>query len=152
MHAHLHLSHRSHPPCRIVVPPKITPFGFARDVNVGERTSIQCVVGTGDLPLSFIWLKDDIPIELSSGASEKDLNGAHNIEHILGSTEAHDSNSYIGNGGIAERPIMLRKFDDFTSALSITNVSRSLAGIYTCKVQNDAAIAVHSAQLRVNGK
>ena len=40
------------------VPPKITPFSFARDLNVGDRTSIQCVVVTGDLPLSFVWLKD----------------------------------------------------------------------------------------------
>lgn len=132
-----------------VVPPKITPFGFARDVNVGERTSVQCVVGTGDLPLSFIWLKDDIPIDVS--ASEKDPNGAHNLEHSMVLGAADESSGYSG-GSPAERPIMLRKFDDFTSALSITNVSRSLAGIYTCKVQNDAAVAVHSAQLRVNGK
>lgn len=112
------------------------------------------------MPLTFVWLKDDIPIDVSSGALEKDLNGAHNIEHsmILGAAEGHDSIAYGvgsgggGGGGTAERPIMLRKFDDFTSALSITNVSRSLAGIYTCKVQNDAAIAMHSAQLRVNGK
>ncbi|PSN46727.1 Down syndrome cell adhesion molecule-like protein Dscam2, partial [Blattella germanica] len=43
---------------RVLVPPKITPFSFARDLNVGDRTSIQCVVVTGDLPLSFVWLKD----------------------------------------------------------------------------------------------
>lgn len=144
----MHYCHVSHPKC--VVPPKITPFGFARDVNVGERTSIQCVVGTGDLPLTFTWLKDDIPIDLS-GAMEKDLSGPH-IEHILVSGDGHDGYGVGGSVGTSERPIVLRKFDDFTSALSITNVSRSLAGIYTCKVQNDAAIAVHSAQLRVNGK
>ncbi|XP_068082151.1 cell adhesion molecule Dscam2 [Anabrus simplex] len=44
---------------RVLVPPKITPFSFARDLNVGDRTSIQCVVVTGDLPLSFTWLKDN---------------------------------------------------------------------------------------------
>ncbi|XP_065347787.1 cell adhesion molecule Dscam2-like isoform X4 [Cloeon dipterum] len=43
---------------RVLVPPKITPFSFGRDLNVGERTSIQCVVVTGDLPLTFTWLKD----------------------------------------------------------------------------------------------
>ncbi|OAD61177.1 Down syndrome cell adhesion molecule-like protein Dscam2 [Eufriesea mexicana] len=41
------------------VPPKITPFSFARDLNVGDRTSVQCVVVTGDLPLTFTWLKDN---------------------------------------------------------------------------------------------
>ncbi|KYN00441.1 hypothetical protein ALC62_08745 [Cyphomyrmex costatus] len=45
------------------VPPKITPFSFARDLNVGDRTSVQCVVVTGDLPLTFTWLKDNVPIE-----------------------------------------------------------------------------------------
>ncbi|KOC64967.1 Down syndrome cell adhesion molecule-like protein Dscam2 [Habropoda laboriosa] len=44
---------------RVLVPPKITPFSFARDLNVGDRTSVQCVVVTGDLPLTFTWLKDN---------------------------------------------------------------------------------------------
>ncbi|XP_017790457.1 PREDICTED: Down syndrome cell adhesion molecule-like protein Dscam2 [Habropoda laboriosa] len=48
---------------RVLVPPKITPFSFARDLNVGDRTSVQCVVVTGDLPLTFTWLKDNVPIE-----------------------------------------------------------------------------------------
>lgn len=41
------------------MPPKITPFSFARDLNVGDRTSIQCVVVTGDLPLRFSWTFQD---------------------------------------------------------------------------------------------
>jgi hypothetical protein len=35
---------------------------------VGERTSIQCVVVTGDLPLTFTWLKDGAV--LSPGAAD----------------------------------------------------------------------------------
>lgn len=48
--------------------------------------------------------------------------------------------------------ITIRQYDDFTSSLSITSVTRSQGGTYTCKVQNDAATVYHSAQLRVNGK
>lgn len=43
------------------VPPKITPFTFAQDLKLGDRISVQCVVVSGDLPLSFTWEKDGEP-------------------------------------------------------------------------------------------
>lgn len=43
------------------VPPKITPFTFARDLKLGDRISVQCVVVSGDLPITFVWLKDGEP-------------------------------------------------------------------------------------------
>lgn len=47
---------------------------------------------------------------------------------------------------------MIRQNDDFTSALSIINVTKSQSGVYTCRVQNDAATVEQSAILKVNGK
>lgn len=120
------------------VPPKITPFSFARDLNVGDRTSIQCVVGTGDLPLIFVWLKDGqqiIPSGIDNGNHKNDIG----VVGTLGSSDG-------------ESAITIRQYDDFTSSLSITSVTRSQGGNYTCKVQNDAAMVWHSALLRVNGK
>lgn len=123
-----------------LVPPKITPFSFARDLNVGDRTSIQCVVGTGDLPLIFTWLKDDQQIIQSIGSGES---GNHKNDMI----------GVVGTlGGDGESAITIRQYDDFTSSLSIASVTRSQGGNYTCKVQNDAAMVWHSALLRVNGK
>lgn len=123
------------------VPPKITPFGFARDLNVNDRLSIQCVVGTGDLPLSFMWLKDDIPIDSSSSGgtnqSRKDF-----LQHPIDPQNIETINL---------EAITIRQFDEFTSSLSITSVTRAQAGKYTCRVQNDAAVAVHTAILSVNG-
>lgn len=55
-------------------------------------------------------------------------------------------------GSDGESAITIRQYDDFTSSLSITSVTRSQGGNYTCKVQNDAAMVWHSALLRVNGK
>lgn len=103
------------------MPPKITPFAFAKDLNVNDRTSVQCVVATGDLPLNFTWLKDGVPLRITSSATA------------------------TASG------FSIRQNDDFTSALSITNIMVVDAGSYTCRVQNDAATVEHVAPLSVNG-
>lgn len=115
-----------------IVPPKITPFEFARDVNVGDRVSVQCVVGTGDLPLTFRWLKDDQPIIAAAGGEKSANRKAFSM----------DANS----------PVMIRQNDEFTSALSISAIKRNQGGQYKCIVENDAATETYSTLLRVNGK
>lgn len=45
----------------------------------------------------------------------------------------------------------IRQSYDFSSALSINFVTRSQSDTYTCRVQNNAATATYSAQLKVNG-
>lgn len=120
------------------VPPKITPFEFARDVNVGDRVSVQCVVGTGDLPLTFTWLKDDTPI----------------VSTMSSPSQSNDEKSslYRRNGiGDVDSPVTIRQNDEFTSALSISAITRNQGGTYKCIVENDAAKEMHSALLRVNG-
>lgn len=114
------------------VPPKITPFEFAKDVNVGDRVSVQCVVGTGDLPLAFKWLKDNIPLNTGVSSDEK-------------STRKSMSNN---DEGI----VTIRQNDEFSSALSINSLKPNQGGTYVCIVENDAAKETYSALLRVNGK
>lgn len=123
-----------------LVPPKITPFEFARDVNVNDRVSVQCVVGTGDLPLTFTWLKDDVPI-----VSTAEGNAASSTSDVHATTK-----NAVGRGG-HESPIMIRQNDEFTSALSISSIARSQGGTYKCIVENDAAKETYAAVLRVNG-
>lgn len=112
------------------VPPKITPFEFAKDVNVGDRVSVQCVVGTGDLPLTFNWLKDNIPI--NSGTIKDD--------------------TISRKSAFEESSINIRQNDEFSSALSIIRLQPNQGGTYKCIVENDAAKETYSALLRVNGK
>lgn len=112
------------------MPPKITPFSFARDLNVGDRTSIQCVVVTGDLPLSFVWLKD-------------------HYSSLSPTTSTSISTS--STGITTSTDITTRQYDDFTSTLSIGSITRAHSGNYTCRVSNAAATITHTAQLRVNG-
>lgn len=132
-------------PCSVLffsVPPKITPFSFARDLNVGDRTSIQCVVVTGDLPLTFTWLKDNVPIDEVSETSLTGLEGSP-------------------KSGLADQPrsrdqgpikaINIRQYDAFNSALSISTIAPAHNGTYTCRVANGADTVAHSALLHVNG-
>lgn len=117
----------------MLVPPKITPFEFAKDVNVGDRVSVQCVVGTGDLPLTFHWYKDDVA--LSSGPMNDDKSA---------------SKKFTTN--VEESSVTIRQNDEFSSALSINSLQPNQGGTYKCVVENDAAKEMYSALLRVNGK
>ncbi|GIY43239.1 titin [Caerostris extrusa] len=38
--------------------PKIVPFHFAADLDVGTRVSVQCTVMVGNPPFDFAWFKD----------------------------------------------------------------------------------------------
>ncbi|KAL0268744.1 UNVERIFIED_CONTAM: hypothetical protein PYX00_010567 [Menopon gallinae] len=98
---------------KVIVPPKITPFTFARDLKLGDRISVQCVVVSGDLPLAFVWLKDGSP----PSESEK---------------------------------VTVRRYDPFTSALTIGAIAPTHSGNYTCRATNEAATVSHTAPLRVN--
>lgn len=100
-------------------------------MNVGDRVSVQCVVGTGDLPLTFVWMKDDVPIKANNVDPK-------NVRKLA----LNDADS----------PIMIRQNDEFTSALSIPAIARNQGGTYKCIVENDAAKETYTALLRVNGK
>lgn len=101
-------------------------------MNVGDRVSVQCVVGVGDLPLTFTWLRDDKPI---SGGSMND-----------------DKPSRKSASSSEEGSVTIRQNDEFSSALSINSLQPNQGGTYKCIVENDAAKESYSALLRVNGK
>ncbi|XP_034252481.1 Down syndrome cell adhesion molecule-like protein Dscam2 [Thrips palmi] len=116
---HSHASKRS-VLVRVLVPPKVTPITFPRDLNVGDRTSVQCVVTSGDLPLSFAWLKDGALVDGQG----------------------------LGLGGLAD--VSVRQSDDFSSALSIGTIGTEHSGNYTCRVSNQASTVTFTAALQVN--
>lgn len=109
-------------------------------------------MGTGDLPLVFTWLKDGQIIYTTAQSSS--LSGTGDVSINVGDSMGQSPNHYgkDGDGSNVGGTITIRQNDDFTSALSITSVTRAQSGTYVCRVQNDAAIITHSAELRVNGK
>ncbi|XP_051167558.1 cell adhesion molecule Dscam2-like isoform X4 [Leptopilina boulardi] len=132
---------------RVLVPPKITPFNFARDLNVGDRTSIQCVVVTGDLPLTFTWLKDNVPIDEVSDTS---LTGLESSIVIGSKKSGHADQPRPRDQGQQLKAINIRQYDAFNSALSISTIAPAHNGTYTCRVANGADTVAHSALLHVN--
>lgn len=43
-------------------PPKIAPFLFPEEIEVGGSTQATCTLVAGDKPIQFTWLKDNLPI------------------------------------------------------------------------------------------
>jgi Immunoglobulin domain len=131
-----------------VVPPKVSHFEFSKELNVGDRTSVQCVAGTGDLPLVFTWLKDNVPIKQSgAGGANDNINGDSRYNN-----EKNNNNRLGIKDGVNDNNlIMIRQNDEFTSALSITSIKQPHAGEYMCRVENGAATIQYSALLKVNG-
>ncbi|XP_039305816.1 Down syndrome cell adhesion molecule-like protein Dscam2 isoform X4 [Solenopsis invicta] len=165
---HNFTSHRS-VEVRVLVPPKITPFSFARDLNVGDRTSVQCVVVTGDLPLTFTWLKDNVPIETvrtlpssqdapsgSRGRSpagpgmDAMINGGPKLRGPATMTASGPGPHDEASSSSQRKSITIGIHDAFTSALSISTIAPAHNGTYTCRVTNGAATVAHSALLHVN--
>ncbi|XP_017876805.1 Down syndrome cell adhesion molecule-like protein Dscam2 isoform X2 [Ceratina calcarata] len=139
---------------RVLVPPKITPFSFARDLNVGDRTSVQCVVVTGDLPLTFTWLKDNVPIETIRTSQDATSSGHSRVQAPAGPGDAIKGPKRGPKADVQEqsprKAITVRQYDAFTSALSISTIAPAHNGTYTCRVANGAATVAHSALLHVN--
>ncbi|XP_076641618.1 cell adhesion molecule Dscam2 isoform X1 [Halictus rubicundus] len=137
---------------RVLVPPKITPFSFARDLSVEDRTSVQCVVVTGDLPLTFTWLKDNVPIETYRTSLDAPSSSYGRVQAPASTGDAikGPKRGPKADGHGEQSPITVRQNDAFTSALSISTIAPEHNGTYTCRVANGAATVAHSALLLVN--
>lgn len=119
-----------------IVPPKISHFEFSKELFVGERTSVMCVAGSGDLPLKFEWFKNETPIILPSAAHHHER-GVVDVE----GERISENNS-----------IIIKQNDEFSSALTIYNISSKHSGEYSCQISNSAAVVRYSAFLEVNGE
>jgi len=40
-------------------PPVVTPFQFTKDLQESERAQVSCTIKSGDLPMEFVWRKDN---------------------------------------------------------------------------------------------
>ncbi|GFU34777.1 titin [Nephila pilipes] len=49
--------------------PKIKPFQFSTDINLGMREAVHCIVTYGEPPFEFMWFKDGQLLESIRGIS-----------------------------------------------------------------------------------
>ncbi|XP_023220980.1 titin-like [Centruroides sculpturatus] len=75
-----------------IVPPKIKPFYFTKDIKEGEREQAICAVKSGDSPLSFTWMKDNSDISNFPDIKVEILNKFYSVLII---PSVHSTN--IGN-------------------------------------------------------
>ncbi|CAG9581989.1 unnamed protein product, partial [Danaus chrysippus] len=52
-------------------PPEIEPFSFSANLQEGKRAQVSCSVASGDMPVRFAWLKDDLPIPADLQVEER---------------------------------------------------------------------------------
>jgi hypothetical protein len=95
----------------------------------------MCVAGSGDLPMKFEWFKNETPIILTSTT----LGHGREIGDFEGE-RINENNS-----------IIIKQNDEFSSALTIYNISSKHSGEYSCQISNSAAVVRYSAFLEVNG-
>lgn len=60
-------------------PPKINPFHFSDELNIGMRALVVCAVFDGDPPFSFSWYKDFTALQENRQVSIK----THEISSML---------------------------------------------------------------------
>lgn len=119
-------------------PPKIMPFQFPEELEVGGSTQATCSLVSGDKPIQFIWHKDNLPIpsilkvRVSSGTI---------VSLALSST----FNLYLIYQQVEQKSM------DFFSLLIIQDLTAAHTGEYTCKATNNYGSVSHSAYLMVKG-
>ena len=112
-----------------LVSPKIHPFTVPESLQRGDRLSLTCSVFKGNKPIEITWSRSPLPLP-------SDPN----------STASSSSSSPLPP---AVKPVQI---DDFTSMLAVADLDLSHNGAYTCRAENAAGSAAHTAVVRVNGK
>lgn len=165
---------------KLLVKPRLAPFEFAANAQVGMKVVLTCAALEGQQPMSFVWLKDnqlisgdgaqliaaaELPSATGNGRQANSLSQLHQqqLADKLALMESREADEYalIGQEEPPDQDILLpvlsdsnvrtRQADDY-SILSIEKLELKHAGTYTCSAQNEAARASHSSQLVINGE
>jgi hypothetical protein len=114
---------------QLLVPPDIEPFSFG-DLSIrtlsGTRTRVLCGLSRGDLPVTFQWLKDGIPIHYQQHDQQKEPSDQYELA--------------------------ISSVDLFSSLLTINRLKPEHTGNYTCLAANPAGSSTYTASLRVKGE
>lgn len=141
----------SSPSC--LVPPRISPFNFEKDITEGLRTQLMCSSSQGDQPFNITWLKDHRIIYTRN--SNKPIDSGGNMpgldvdfgpwNGIAGASNDPSQQFYVDN------TIHINEYAPFSSILSIQNLTSHHNGNYTCRISNHGGTVDHTAVLSVAG-
>lgn len=73
--------------------PKLQPFSFGDDPsNVGDSTTVQCTITTGDLPVKLHWKLNGLSLVSENGINIAQLSRKINVLSIDPISEEHSGN------------------------------------------------------------
>lgn len=130
----------------LLVPPRISPFNFEKDITEGLRTQLMCSSSQGDQPFNITWLKDQ-RIIFTRNSNKQHIDGMVGADGDYGTWKANDQSSqyYVDN------TIHINEYAPFSSILSIENLTSNHNGNYTCRISNQGGTVDHTAVLSVAG-
>ncbi|XP_041978184.1 Down syndrome cell adhesion molecule-like protein Dscam2 isoform X2 [Aricia agestis] len=96
-------------------PPKIVPFQFPEELEVGGSTQATCSLVSGDKPIQFTWHKDNLPIPATLKVEQKnmdfftilviqDLTSAHSGEYSCRATNDFGTVTHTSSLTVKELP------------------------------------------------
>lgn len=149
----------------LLVAPRLAPFEFAADAQVGMKVVLTCAALQGQQPISFVWLKDGRPIANEPSQTARSLGQLHQQQlaarlgetapdgrRALAETDQSEAGAKLMElAPLWDQSVRVRQADDY-SILSIERLELAHSGKYTCSAENEAARVSHSAQLSINGK
>lgn len=121
----------------LLVPPRISPFNFDRDITEGMHTRLMCSSSQGDQPFNITWLKDQ---RIIVTRDKQPTDAAPDI------WRASDQSMYY-----VDNTIRINDNIPFTSILQFENLTSTHNGNYTCRISNHGGTADHTAILSVAG-
>ncbi|KAH7976677.1 hypothetical protein HPB52_018022 [Rhipicephalus sanguineus] len=141
-------------------PPEIMPFSFSKNIVLGQKTTVTCVVSSGIGPYRFEWKHGDrrVIARLQSVRSPLFRSGGDRsrVFRISVPTAAPPQRP---EGPLSPRravshtsPSSHHNFADNVGALTIEAIAAEDLGNYTCTVANNVGSASYSATLVVEDK
>lgn len=130
----------------LLVPPRISPFNFEKDITEGLRTQLMCSSSQGDQPFNITWLKDQ-RIIFTRNSNKQHIDGMPSKDNEYGMWRASDLSSQY----FVDNTIHINEYAPFSSILSIENLTSHHNGNYTCRVGNHGGTVEHTAVLSVAG-
>ncbi|XP_038212053.1 Down syndrome cell adhesion molecule-like protein Dscam2 [Zerene cesonia] len=120
-------------------PPKIVPFQFPEELEVGGSTQATCSLVSGDKPIQFSWHKDNLPIPSVLKVEQKnmdfftilviqDLNSMHSGEYSCRATNDFGTVSHSASLIVKEAPLWVWRAQN-------TSVSAGAAVLLPCSAK-----------------
>lgn len=120
--------------------PVVSPIVFSSNLEEGHRGSAVCTVTSGDSPMDITWLKDGVPLREQMTTTSSSAK--------RGSSYLQQQNSFASSSDRLDH-IQIVQIANFMSTLTIANISRMHAGLYTCVAASPVSTTHVSARLSV---